>query len=827
SMLVPEVMLPFGGHPGFPQLINLPPNAAPPPTFIQQSVLMPQLQRVMVSTAAPQIHIASGVPAGSVGAPLNSPLNAPLAAPLNTPLNTPRPMLVPPQMAAEIVAANATANAARASSTGSSGSATTSSDIWSEHTASDGRVYYYNKVTKQSSWTKPEELRTPEERKAAAARLWREYKTPDGRPYYYNSETKETTWSCPKDFEPPSSATVVTSSSVKEEKPGSAEIKEKSASSTDAAPASTRNGESELEKAMLATLKNFDQPATEKEDDENKGDGDKATSEGAVDEEKELKKRQADKFRELLRDKYNDGKITSISSWEQAVKYIQHDPRFRILNKVSEKKQLFNAWKVQRQKEERDEKRLAIKKAKEDLEQWLQNHPKVRPTMRYSKAEKLFEEEPLWKAVHDSERKEIFRDALEFIDKREKENAKALRRRNVQALADILEGMEEITYRTTWAQAQRLLIENPAFANDSTLQSMDKEDALIVFEDHIRTAEKHYMKEREMEERRRKRQERKIREAFQDYLHELHKRGELTSMSLWSELYPVISADSRFDNMLTQSGSTPLDLFKFYVEDLKSQFGQDRRIIKDILKDLNVTVELDTTFDQLCKWVSSDDRGKSVDAGNMKLCYNSFMEKAEAKEKEQEREQARKRRRHETAFRTVLRNLVPPVEPNSQWDIIRPKIENEDAFLAVESEELRRKFFNDYIQNLAEACGHHHGTGKKKKKDKKKRKKDDRDSDSDAENRPKKSKKKHHHSDGSDDEKELERKRRKKSKKQSKSRSRSPTPTEEPTEKRSKSKHSSSKKDESNESELSEGELFRKRKELLNKLDSSPHSSVD
>lgn len=35
------------------------------------------------------------------------------------------------------------------------------------------------------------------------------------------------------------------------------------------------------------------------------------------------------------------------------MKYIQHDPRFRILNKVSEKKQIFNAWKTQRQKEER------------------------------------------------------------------------------------------------------------------------------------------------------------------------------------------------------------------------------------------------------------------------------------------------------------------------------------------------------------------------------------------------------------------------------------------------------------------------------------------
>lgn len=63
----------------------------------------------------------------------------------------------------------------------------------------------------------------------------------------------------------------------------------------------------------------------------------------------------------------------------------------------------------------KDEKRLAIKKAKEDLEEWLQNNPKVRPTMRYSKAEILFADEAIWKAVHESERKEIFADALVSI----------------------------------------------------------------------------------------------------------------------------------------------------------------------------------------------------------------------------------------------------------------------------------------------------------------------------------------------------------------------------------------------------------------------------
>lgn len=31
-------------------------------------------------------------------------------------------------------------------------------------------------------------------------------------------------------------------------------------------------------------------------------------------------------------------------------------------------------------------------------------------------------------------------------------------------------------------------------------------------------------------------------------------------------------------------GSTPLDLFKFYVEDLKARFSEEKKIIKEILK---------------------------------------------------------------------------------------------------------------------------------------------------------------------------------------------------------------------------------------------------
>lgn len=37
------------------------------------------------------------------------------------------------------------------------------SSDWTEHKAPDGRSYYYNSVTKQSAWEKPEELKTKTE----------------------------------------------------------------------------------------------------------------------------------------------------------------------------------------------------------------------------------------------------------------------------------------------------------------------------------------------------------------------------------------------------------------------------------------------------------------------------------------------------------------------------------------------------------------------------------------------------------------------------------------------------------------------------------------
>jgi len=54
---------------------------------------------------------------------------------------------------------------------------------------------------------------------------------------------------------------------------------------------------------------------------------------------------------------------------------------------------------------------------------------------------------------------------------------------------------------------------------------MDKEDALIVFQNHIKSAEGHYLKEKQNEALRIKRSERKTREQFIQFLSELFERG--------------------------------------------------------------------------------------------------------------------------------------------------------------------------------------------------------------------------------------------------------------------------------------------------------------
>lgn len=733
--------------------------------------------------------------------------------------------------------------------------------VWTEHKSLDGKTYYYNTDTKQSTWEKPDELKSPAEQMLSKC-PWKEYKSDTGKPYYYNSQTKESRWTKPKELEDLEAMIKAEENGTVDSVPSTSIVAPAVQTDPVAAMVTAAETESSVQvseehKSQSAVVHPTDAPGAEVAVEP------AASNEAPKEERPEIQKKTykwntkeeaKQAFKELLKEKG----VSSNSSWEQAMKLIINDPRYSALPKLSEKKQAFNAYKVQTEKEEKEEARIKYKESKETFQRFLENHEKMTSTTRYKKAEQMFNELEVWSCVPERDRLEIYEDVLFYLAKKEKEQAKQLRKRNWEALKNILDNMANVTYRTTWSEAQQYLLDNPTFAEDEELQNMDKEDALICFEEHIRALEKEEEEEKQKSLLRERRRQRKNRESFQKFLDELHDHGQLHSMSAWMEMYPTLSSDIRFANMLGQPGSTPLDLFKFYVEDLKARYHDEKRIIKDILKDKNFLVEVNTGFDDFGSVISSDKRATTLDAGNIKLAFNSLLEKAEAREREREKEEARKMKRKEAAFKTMLKQATPALEPEASWEGVRERFLKEPAFEDVTLESERKRIFKDFMHVLEHECQHHHSKTKKhSKKSKKhhrkrsrsrsgseseeeeyhKKKKrsqskspSERSSSGESERSYKKSKKhkkkakKRRHKSASPDsegekkrEREVKREKDDKDKENDKSRSKS----------RSDSKQKSPKKKAIKEegdwdtsgSELSEGELEKRRRTLLEQLD--------
>ncbi|XP_055482917.1 pre-mRNA-processing factor 40 homolog B isoform X6 [Psammomys obesus] len=671
------------------------PPAAPAP-FPPGPPMMPP--PFMPPPGIPPPFPPMGLPPMSQRPPAIPPMPPGILPPMLPPMGAPPPLtqipgMVPPMMPGMLMpAVPVTAATAPGADTASSAVAGTGPPraLWSEHVAPDGRVYYYNADDKQSVWEKPRALQSKAELLLSQC-PWKEYKSDTGKPYYYNNQSQESRWTRPKDLDDLEAL-------VKQESAGKQQTQQPQTlqpqppqPQPDPPPIppgpipvpmallEPEPGRSEdcdvleaaqpLEQGFLqreeGPSSSIGQHRLPQEEEEAKPEPERSSLSWSNRE----KAKQA--FKELLRDKA----VPSNASWEQAMKMVVTDPRYSALPKLSEKKQAFNAYKAQREKEEKEEARLRAKEAKQTLQHFLEQHERMTSTTRYRRAEQTFGDLEVWAVVPERDRKEVYDDVLFFLAKKEKEQAKQLRRRNIQALKSILDGMSSVNFQTTWSQAQQYLMDNPSFAQDQQLQNMDKEDALICFEEHIRALEREEEEERERARLRERRQQRKNREAFQTFLDELHETGQLHSMSTWMELYPAVSTDVRFANMLGQPGSTPLDLFKFYVEELKARFHDEKKIIKDILK---------------------------------------LLEKAEAREREREKEEARRMRRREAAFRSMLRQAVPALELGTAWEEVRERFVCDSAFEQITLESERIRLFREFLQVLEQTeCQHLHTKGRK------------------------------------------------------------------------------------------------------------------
>lgn len=425
--------------------------------------------------------------------------------------------------------------------------------VWQEAKAPDGRTYFYNPVTRETSWSKPDAMMTPLER-ALANQPWKEYSTPDGRKYYSNSQTKETVWDVPAQYKDALDAAQSAS------RPPSQ------------APAFVAGGSTAL------STYNPDAPANVYESRRSDLALPQINKEVVPDYSSFQEAEAA--FLKLLK----RSNVQPDWSWEQAMRATIKDPQYRALKDPKDRKAAFEKYAVEVRQQERERAKERFAKLRTDFLAMLKTHPEVRHYSRWKTIRPIIERETVFRAAEsEDERKQLFEEYIVDLKKQNLEQEASRRKSALTDLTAILNALNLEPY-TRWAQAQEVLQSHEKIKSDENFKLLSKSDILTAFESHIKSLERTFNDARQQQKANKARIERQHRDAFTDLLQELRAHNKLKANTKWKDLLPQIEDDPRYVAMLGQSGSSPLDLFWDAVEEEESALRGRRNDVYDVLE---------------------------------------------------------------------------------------------------------------------------------------------------------------------------------------------------------------------------------------------------
>ncbi|XP_010530462.1 PREDICTED: pre-mRNA-processing protein 40A-like isoform X2 [Tarenaya hassleriana] len=620
-----------------------------------------------------------------------------------------------------------------------------SASEWQEHTSADGRKYYYNKRTKQSSWEKPLDLMTPLER-ADASTVWKEFSTPEGRKYYYNKATKESKWTIPEELKlardlgqravaqgsqsevgttsepqvaafssdpaistavtsvvPSASVTlpaqsaspVPTSMAVTVSHPSSvAPITPTSAATSDTGPASTK---ADNLASQGAAGSNCGVPAHNIEV-ENKGIAvngktNLAPAGGKVNGEEPLVYATKQEAKAAFKSLLESVNVHSDWTWEQTMKEIVNDRRYGALRTVGERKQAFNEYLGQRKKVEAEERRMRQKKARETFVKMLEECEELTSAMKWSKAVSLFEIDERFKAVERTrDRENLFDNYILELEKKEREKAVEEHRRNMAEYRKFLEACDFIKVTSQWRKVQDQL------EDDERCSCLEKIDRLIGYEEYILDLEKEEEEHKRVEKEQIRRAERKNRDAFRSIMEEHVASGDFTAKTYWRDYCMKVKDLPQYQAVASNtSGSTPKDLFEDVIEELEKQYHDDKNRTKDAMKSKKISMVSSRTFEDFKSSVLEDLSSQPISDINLKLVYDDLLERA----KEKEEKEARKRQNLAEDF-TKLLNTFKEITATSTWEDSKSLFEESEEYRLIGDENACRGIFEEYILTLQE-----------------------------------------------------------------------------------------------------------------------------
>ncbi|KAF2748105.1 hypothetical protein M011DRAFT_401045 [Sporormia fimetaria CBS 119925] len=575
--------------------------------------------------------------------------------------------------------------------------------IWQEAKAADGRTYYYNTRTKETTWTKPVEVMSDNER-AAVGTPWKPYTNADGRTYWHNTETNETTWSTPD---------------VVAAKINQAAAPSRTPSTTSGAWAAGPSSYNQPAYGQKPFERDDYQPTDRRERDREAGYGGAPAFTSATEVLFSNREEAEAAFMKLLK---RVG-VQSDWTWRQAIRAGIKDPHWKAITEPKDREELFKRFceELRAQGKAKEEERQA--KLRSDFMAMLRNHDGIKYYTRWKTALPIIEGEAVFRSARDdSERRALFEEYIVSLKRAHTEDEAEDKKTALDQLSSVLQGLNLEPF-TRWHKAEELLEANEQF-RDEKFRSLHRLDVLNVFEKHIRQLQRDLNDRVQSERRAKHRFERRNRDAFKTLLDELKASGTLRATSKWKDIHEVIKDDPRYTAMLGQGGSTPLELFWDVLEEEEVNFRSQRRLALEALEHERFEVTTSTPFEEFRDVMGRDPRTADFDERLQHDVFNYVVNKVKKREEEQRRHSEKHERRAMDDLRSVIKHLEPPVLVTDTWDTVRPRIEKTSEYRELKSDSARQSVFDKYIRRLQE-----------KEQDRERSRRDGRDRDRDRRDR--------------------------------------------------------------------------------------------
>ncbi|KAF2637081.1 hypothetical protein P280DRAFT_472597 [Massarina eburnea CBS 473.64] len=586
------------------------------------------------------------------------------------------------------------------------------------------KEYYHNTLTNQTTWDKPEELLTEDER-AMLGTPWMQYKNADGRPYWAHRETKQTTWDVPDDVQ--KNLERIRNSQPPQRPPPNAWA----AGPTMNLPTfdhGRNDRERERDSYQPSMRDRRDRDDRESGYGGERGERDRERERQSFAPSNELQFATPQDAEAAFMKVLRQLKVQADWSWTQTVRVGIKDPNWRAIPDPEKREEAFRKYCDDLRAQEKSKEADRQARLHTDFMSMLRSQPEIKYYTKWNTARPILEEETVFRSAKDDhERRQLFEEYITLLKRGTAEKEAKDKKNALDGLEELLQTLDLEPF-TRWHTAEEKLEDSMEFSSEK-YQSLHRIDVLTTFEKHIRQLQRDHNDRVQADNNSKRRIERQNRDAFRQLLVELQENGTLRYGTKWKDIHNTLQNDPRYIAMLGQPGSSPLDMFWDALEVEDQKFRTLRRHALNALEQHRFEVVATTPFDEFLTIMRSEPRTADIDDQSVRSIFDYVVAKVKRRQDDERRDEEHNERYAMDALRSVIKRLDPPVTLADDWDAVRPRVEKTDEYRALKSESLRQSVFDKYLRRLKEKESDRRERSKREPRDRERERERERDRD--------------------------------------------------------------------------------------------------